>query len=275
MKPEDDIKNLLKDFYNISGIRISIHDISFKEIYSYPESLSHFCSCVQSFPALHNECRISDAYAFSMATKTDKPYVYKCNFGLFEAVAPIYNYGRLTGYLMLGQVKDATSELFDKTVSFLNKNGIKNSEIQKACKSLVSLTPEKLNSYINIMTIIAKHLTATNKLTEPQNELPFLIHKEIMYNYDKDLSLVYLSRKFGCSISSITTAYKKEYNQSIHQAILNARLNQATSLLKGSKKAMKEISEECGFYDQNHFYRTFKAKYNVSPSEYRKLNNLN
>ena len=34
-----EINSILKDFYDVSGIRISIHDTEFNEIYSYPQEL--------------------------------------------------------------------------------------------------------------------------------------------------------------------------------------------------------------------------------------------
>ena len=33
-------------------------------------------------------------------------YIYQCRFGLYEAAAPLYHYGVLAGYLMMGQVLD-------------------------------------------------------------------------------------------------------------------------------------------------------------------------
>lgn len=270
MELDNKTKKILKDFYNISGIRVSIHDTSFNEVFSYPYELSPFCKCVQTLPELRKECLMSDAYAFEEVNKTNRLYVYRCNFGLYEAVAPIYNYGRLAGYLMLGQVKDSDSALLDKTVKYLRENGIRAEEAGRAKEKIVTLDIEKLYSYINIMTVVAEHFTATNTIRKSQDELPFLIHKEIMNNHKKELSLSYLAQKFGCSITTITNCYKKEYGISVHGAIINARLSHAKELLKNTTKSIKEISDECGFYDQNHFYRTFKKEYNLSPSQYRK-----
>ncbi len=271
MELDQKIQSLLKDFYSISGIRVSIHDNKFKEIYSYPHALTPFCKCIQSIPDFKAQCIASDTYAFSVVKKTNQPYVYKCKYGLFEAVAPIYNYGRLTGYLMLGQVRDNDTKILDGTLEILKKYNTDNSELQKAYNSIINLDLGKLYSYINIMTVLAEHFTLTNKLSGSEESLPFLVNKEIINNHSKDLTLEKLSKKFGCSISTLTSLYKKEYNISIHQFIINTRLEQAKRLLEKSDKAIKEISEECGFYDQNHFYRTFKKTYNISPSSYRAL----
>ena len=270
---DEKIQSVLKDFYSISGIRVSLHDNSFKEIYSYPRALSPFCECNQTVPNLKKQCSQSDADAFLRVKETNEPYVYKCKCGLYEAVAPIYNYGRLTGYLMLGQVRDNNTEMLERTVASLRNNGIDSKLLDNAYNSIMSLTPEKLNSYINIMTVIAEHFTLTNKFKTPDETLANLVNKEIIRNHSKALTLEALAQRFGCSISTLTTAYKKEYKISIHQFIINTRLNQAKKLLITSNKPIKEISEECGFYDQNHFYRSFKKIYNVSPGLYRSLHN--
>lgn len=270
---DDKIQSVLKDFYSISGIRVSLHDNTFKEIYSYPYALTPFCKCIQTVPHLRKQCTQSDAEAFLKVKETNEPYVYKCKCGLYEAVAPIYNYGRLTGYLMLGQVRDNNTEILERTMAMLSKKGIDSELLNNAYNSIMNLEPGKLNSYINIMTVIAEHFTLTNKLKTPDETLPNLVNKEIIRNHSKDLTLDALAQRFGCSISTLTTAYKKEYKISIHQFIINTRLNQAKELLINSNKAIKEISEECGFYDQNHFYRSFKKMYNVSPSLYRSLHN--
>ncbi len=264
------IEALLKDFYNISRMRVSIHDVALKEIYSYPAELTPFCSCVQSLPKLREDCLKSDAVAFSVVSQTNEPYIYKCKCGLYEAVAPIYNYGNLTGYLMLGQIRDSDTELIDSTRQYLIGKGLDSDLVNSAYDDIVFLTMEALKSYINIMTVIAEHITKSNKLTSQQNTLPFLIRKEIINNYAKNLTLPDLAKKFGCSVATMTTAFKAEYNMSIHRFLINTRLESAVEMLKSSDKTVKEISEECGFYDQNHFYRSFKSRFNMSPVEYRK-----
>lgn len=42
-----DLKQMLKELYQISGFRISVYDTEWREIASYPQQLSDFCSCIQ------------------------------------------------------------------------------------------------------------------------------------------------------------------------------------------------------------------------------------
>ena len=105
-----DINSILRDFYNISGTRISIHDIECNEIYSYPKEPALFCRCLQEKSEILKDCRNNDRLAFSKVKNTGEVYVYKCRRGLFEAVAPLYHYGVLSGYLMLGQIREDTPD---------------------------------------------------------------------------------------------------------------------------------------------------------------------
>ena len=83
------IESILKDFYDVSGIRISIHDTEFNEIYSYPKESTAFCSYIQREGNMKKDCQYSDSLAFNKVKATGEVYVYKCRLGLIEAVAPI------------------------------------------------------------------------------------------------------------------------------------------------------------------------------------------
>ena len=64
-------------------------------------------------------------------------------------------------------------------------------------------------------------------------------------------------------------AFKKEYGISIMSYICKLRIEKAEQMLCKTRKSLKEISFECGFYDQNYFSKTFAKTYGCSPSEYR------
>ena len=94
---------ILKDFHKITGARISPHDLDFNEISAYPETKAPFCRKIQETEKGRAECYTADREAFFTVKKTGQPFTYKCHCGLIETVAPIYNYGTLTGYVMMGQ----------------------------------------------------------------------------------------------------------------------------------------------------------------------------
>ncbi len=264
-----EILNLLRDFYNISGFRAAIMDINFNEVYSYPQELAPFCKFAQSLPGVRPQCLKSDANAFAVVKKTGRVHSYRCKCGLFEVVAPIYNFGRLTGYIMMGQVRDSEESSFKTAYDMLTSVGIEPSEAKSYVKTIPIIEPKLLNSYTNILNFLAEYVSQKIKLPSAENSLPILIIQEISKNYAQDITLPTLAKKFGCSVGTLTTAFKQEVGISIRQYLIKTRLEKSAELLKKSDKPIKEIAEDCGFYDQNHFYRAFKQYFSVSPTEYR------
>ena len=51
--------------------------------------------------------------------------------------------------------------------------------------------------------------------------------------------------------------------------INNKRLDLSLAYLTETNLKINEIAEMCGFTDANYFSRIFRARYNISPLEYR------
>jgi AraC family transcriptional regulator len=64
-------------------------------------------------------------------------------------------------------------------------------------------------------------------------------------------------------------AFKRAYGESPRGDVSKRRLGVAATLLVESKAPIAAVAAECGFYDQSHFCRQFKALTGLSPSRYR------
>ena len=51
--------------------------------------------------------------------------------------------------------------------------------------------------------------------------------------------------------------------------LLQKRMQEASNLLINTNIKVKSISEDIGYQNQEHFIRTFRKYYGVSPSAYR------
>ncbi|MEE1074957.1 MAG: PocR ligand-binding domain-containing protein [Acutalibacteraceae bacterium] len=267
-----EIKSILKDFYSVSGIRISIHDTEFNEIYSYPAEATPFCKALQKNSAVLADCKKNDSSAFGIVKKTGEVYVYKCRRGLFEAVAPVYHYGTLSGYLMMGQICDGSPESMDNVIEKASAILGNRQKAEELSKSVKSIDRKLIDSYINIMTVLAGYLTGTNRLITHNEKLPQLIKEYINKNFSAKITLSILSQKFGCCNATLTKTFKKEYNLSIMEYLCDVRLEKSKEMIVKTRKSFKEIAADCGFYDQNYFSKIFAKKYGSSPTEYRKMN---
>ena len=64
--------------------------------------------------------------------------------------------------------------------------------------------------------------------------------------------------------------FKKETGQTPGEYISQRKMERAKYLLDSTELQICEISEQLGFYDTMHFSKTFKKRYSLSPTEYRK-----
>lgn len=268
-----EINNILREFYKISGFRISIHDTEFNEIYAYPQKLSPYCAMIQSDPLNKKECIKNDRVSFQKVKATGEVVVYRCAHGLFEAVAPIYHYGILSGFLMMGQVCDDKNKYSNLIMNSLERVAGDEQQIQSIFDSIKEAPKELFDSYILIMRVIAEYVTQTNRLFFGHGNQAQLVMKYIKQNYASKITLDVLSDKFSCSQSMLVKCFKKEYDTTIMNALMDIRLKKAAEHLKNGRMSVKEIAAECGFAEQNYFSKAFSKKYNCSPSEYRKIKN--
>lgn len=270
MKNSLEINNILREFYKISGFRISIHDTEFNEIYAYPQKLSLYCSAIQSNTDNKKECIRNDRIAFEKVKSTGEIVVYRCVHGLYEAVAPIYHYGILSGFLMMGQVCDNKQKYSNKLTTSLKKVLNKEEKVMEIFQDIREVPKELFDSYILIMRVIAEYVTQTNSLFVGNENQAKLVMKYIKQNYSSKITLSILAEKFSCSQSMLVKCFKKEYGTTIMSALMDIRLKKAAEHLKNSRLSIKEIASECGFSEQNYFSKAFSKKYNCAPNEYRK-----
>ena len=265
-----ELLTVLKELHHISGCRISIHDTKFNEIAAYPNELGCFCSLVQQNEKARQICVNNDISVFRIVEKELKVYVYQCKFGLYEAVAPLFSFGTLTGYLMMGQTIDTLTG----SRNFVYQSAlpyVKNLDALSQAIHLISVSSkEMILSCITIMDICAKYITLSNRLNLSKKNLASEVKEYITMNYNKKITIGDLCQQFFCSRSTLINAFKNDHSTTISQYILDIRMEKATEMLKNSSKSIKDIALNCGFEDQNYFSKVFHKVFHKSPSEYRK-----
>lgn len=87
---------------------------------------------------------------------------------------------------------------------------------------------------------------------------------------DANLSLYVIAKEFNLSEKYLSDFFKEQTSYNFSHYIEDVRLSHAIKLLESSKKSIKDIAYDCGYAIINTFYRAFKRKYDMSPSEYRR-----
>jgi AraC-like DNA-binding protein len=86
----------------------------------------------------------------------------------------------------------------------------------------------------------------------------------------EDLELEQLARTAGLSLHHFARAFKTSVGVPPHHFVLQRRLSLARDLLSGTDRPVADIAIAAGFSDQSHLARTFRKRFAVSPSAFRR-----
>ena len=265
----EEIISVLKDLHEATNFRMSLHDKDFNEIAAYPESRLPFCALLQKNKDEFEKCLECDKEACREAQGRRNAIIYKCRYGLTEAISPLYNFGTLTGFLMMGQVGDEKlnkAELTEKIIPVTDSR----EAAYLAVKSVPEVTEKLTETYVRIMTLCARFLTLTNAIPAKKPSLGESAKKYISENFEKKISIKDICHELGCSKSTLLSTFKKQYGITVGDFLTEYRLGEAKRLLEEGELSINEISHATGFYDQSYFSKVFSQKCGTPPSEYRK-----
>ncbi len=268
---KQEISEVLKDLYRISGFRVSLHGINYEEIDAYPKNKLTFCDYIQkNGQNEYEKCVACDSEACKRSIAAADSVIYRCRYGLVEAISPIYSFGALTGFIIMGQVKEAGRDT-ENLVKVLTALGKSPQDAERICKEIPEIDTSMVKTYVHIITICAKYLTISNALVREKLTVGQHIVKYIGENYSSHIQIKDICRELGYSKSTILSAFKQEFGTTINAYLTNYRLGVAKRQLEENELTINEIALGTGFADQSYFSKVFSAKYGTTPSEYRRL----
>ena len=84
---------------------------------------------------------------------------------------------------------------------------------------------------------------------------------------DPDLSLDWVSKMCGISISSLRMKFVQEFHMPPIKYLTQLRINYAKGLLAERNMSIEQIAQDSGFSDTKYFSRVIKKMYGVPPSK--------
>lgn len=101
-----------------------------------------------------------------------------------------------------------------------------------------------------------------------------LVLQYIQQNY-RTVTLSSLAKTFHFSEAYLSKLIHKTLNQSFTDILRSLKMNHAMEYLMNTSMKISEIAEKVGYDSVDHFSRTFRKVYGVSPLEYRKTHKNN
>ncbi|MBQ8689640.1 MAG: PocR ligand-binding domain-containing protein [Clostridia bacterium] len=266
-----EIISILCELHKISGLRVSLHGTDFEEIAAYPEHRLPFCAIIQQNRDEYRRCVDCDTAACKRVMASGQTLIYKCRHGLTEVICPLYNFGTLTGYIMMGQVGDEELDVA-AAERFLLELTADARLARSTALGITRISTDMLTSYVRIMTICAEYMTLTNALPSRAPRLPELAKIYLHERFGEKITIQDICRELGCSKSALLTSFKSEYGTTLNNYLCEIRINEAKRLLTSTNMSISAIADATGFYDQSYFSKVFSARLGMTPSEYRREN---
>lgn len=261
-----ELSDLMKHFYILTGLKIGIFDESYNGVFTYPEC-TPFCAAMRKNPDFLALCCKSDQNSFETCKKTQSLVIYKCHAGLIECTVPIMRNNTIIGYIMFGQVSDSSDKTkFRQKMSELYPG----EEMYDNIKKIKYKSSAQLFSAAKLLETCISYILEKNILTPSRIRLFNSIEEYIDENLSSDLKVEVLCERFDISRTKLYGLIRNYIPGGIAEYIKEKRLIRAAELLSSTTLRVSEISNACGFTDYNYFTRNFKSKYGISPTQHRK-----
>ncbi|MGK9127176.1 helix-turn-helix transcriptional regulator [Olivibacter sp. SA151] len=167
----------------------------------------------------------------------------------------------------------------------LNKNMLQGSihlqhpELIRLMYSIVKETKlDGINSRLHVDTLLVNlFTTAAGDINNEQrkNKKPVWVKqiRELLHDtpIDCQLTLSSLSQYLDIHPVHLSRDFSKHFNCSLGEYTRALKVQKALSLLPDPHLSLTTIAVQCGFADQSHFIRSFKALYHITPLVYRRL----
>ena len=116
-------------------------------------------------------------------------------------------------------------------------------------------------------------LTAVRQTEELQRNRNRLdteqIRSYIASHCTEGITLKMVADRFYVSMEYLSKVFKSTYGEGFTEYVTRLRMEKAAALISDGALSLKEIGEAVGYYDQAHFYKTFKKIYGKAPGQYR------
>ncbi|MGL6198830.1 MAG: AraC family transcriptional regulator [Lachnospiraceae bacterium] len=94
----------------------------------------------------------------------------------------------------------------------------------------------------------------------------------IQEHFAEDLNVAIIAKYSGVNHTYLQILFRKSFGCGVMAYVNRYRMERATFLLKNSNLSITEIAFELGYNSRQHFGYTFTKHYNVSPRDYRTIN---
>jgi AraC family transcriptional regulator len=184
---------------------------------------------------------------------------------------------------LLEQVARAGGDRIPDQIELLDRFAIQDPLLEQLILTLGSLIGSRVSDRLyqdtlqNMLAIhLLRHHCTTKILNSPISgglspsdlrQLIDYIHTHLSQN----MGLEELAQLVNLSSHHFGKLFKESMGITIHQYVLQCRVDRAKKLLTNQKLSLAAIAQTVGFYDQSHFTNVFRRQTKLTPRQYRAM----
>ncbi len=269
---KEELSVLLRDFYELTGLRTVVFDEWGMDILSYPPELPAYCRLVRRSAEGEQGCRLCDQMACRRTRQEHKTWIYPCHAGLIEAITPVEVNGAIVGYLLLSHIVQGADEEaeWQRAKELCAGYGIDPEELHQAYCQLPRTPFRILQAASDLLTLSAQALCQAHMAQlvpgSPQEKLNRFLSEHLA----EDLSSQKICDALHIKRTALYELSKRTYGCGIHEQLIRLRIQRAMQLLTTTDLPNGEICQQIGIADYNYFFRIFRKQTGFTPQAYRR-----
>lgn len=265
------LRDLLKDFYTVVGIRISVFDDELNIVTEYPDEPPELCRIVRGTDKGIHACRECDIEACHRAKKLREPHVYTCHAGLTEAITPIRLGGGVIGYAIFAHMmpEEGGDEAAEEVCRRCAAYGADDAAVREAVGKIKRHSREKIIASVRLLDAIASYMQITNLASWKNEDVSRQINAFIENNLREKLDSDTICRQFYISRTKLYQISVQSFGMGIAQYVTYKRIERAKKLMRSDDMTVTAIAREVGVDDYNYFCKLFRKAVGVPPGKYK------
>ena len=257
------LADTILDFYNATGINISIVDADFTVIADISHGHNPYCLQVQGSTSGKCGCIRSDSELFRRCSISRKAEMHICHAGLLDIALPIIYKDSIIAYVIMGQIK--LTENFAEVEKYFEEIGLDITQTREIYNGIPSFNEAKIQAVANIAIILIKYILVENILSASVTENIEIADQFIDANLQRELTIRDIEKGTNLSKSSLYKCFHSSFNCTVKEYINSKRIEKAAQMIITTDLSLEEISQKVGFGSAAYFSKLFKKQKGISP----------
>lgn len=269
------LKDVLSLFYDMTHVVITLFDLNMNPVLDVGKWMD-YCMAIGEDESRLEKCRECNRFYANESVQYEDPLIYKCHAGIGEAVAPLYEYGTLVGYVMIGKFRDTAGKISSpQTVSeACEKYCLDKSRMLSLWDQLQPLDEESLHATILLLKIFISYIRDEKLYHAPEDTFAKQISDYVNKHINERITVDGMCTDLGLGYHNLYSLFKKNFGKNPQEYINEIRLKKAQEMLRNTTKSISDIAATLGFNKSSAFSFFFKEKMKmgITPLQYRKKN---